>query len=131
MLLPRIDFPSGFLLIFPLISFGICAASDCASSRQEWVRLRYTSLLGNIPPNINAGPLKDICPVSNNPSCCDQTTEREMYALGHRQLLHQANWLQVAEQMNNDSNALECKFSLLSDTARGSDVCSFTFYSYH
>ncbi|THD24197.1 Glypican [Fasciola hepatica] len=106
----RTDRPTEILLILFLIPLGTGAAPDCAHSRQEWVRLRYTSLLGNVPPTINAGPLRDICPITDSPSCCDQRMEREMYALGHRQLLHQANWLQVAEQMNNDSNALEYFF---------------------
>ncbi|CAL8082405.1 unnamed protein product [Calicophoron daubneyi] len=100
-----------FFILFYL-TYQLSCALDCTNSKQEWMRIRYTSLMGSLPPGLLTGSNPDICPVPGGSSCCEHVTEREMFALGRRQLAHQAStsWLRIAEQMNNDSAALEYFF---------------------
>lgn len=87
-------------------------AFDCTNSKQEWMRIRYTALVGR-PISPNLGLVSDVCHVPESLSCCNRDMEREMYTLGQRQLIEQCNrWLQVARQMKNDSLEFEYLFQV-------------------
>ncbi|KAF8565133.1 hypothetical protein P879_07178 [Paragonimus westermani] len=100
------------VLIYSIIHYSTpVRALDCVRSKQEWLRVRYTSVRGNQPLVSGTGYSMGLCPVPAE-SCCDKQMEADMYALSQRHFLQQANvnWLPVAEQMSNDSVALEYFF---------------------
>lgn len=52
-----------------------------------------------------------VCPIPEGNSCCDKQMEMDIFAVGERELSNSlASWLiPVAEQMESDSVALDCK----------------------
>lgn len=88
------------------------AAADCTNAKKEWAQIKYTSLIIARPDQQPAlDPSAKICPGTDPMSCCTNQDKQEMLQLGHQQLNSQLayKWLQLSDQMMNDSIALQSK----------------------